>query len=147
MDSPIRVLFVCVHNSARSQMAEEYLRTIGGDLFEVKSAGLEPGKINPFVVRILKEDGIDISGKTTRKALDLYTAGEQFDHVITVCSKKAEEKCPIFPGAKSRRNWPFDDPSKFTGSDNEVMNGVRKIRDQVKAKVRDFIWEITGDST
>jgi arsenate reductase (thioredoxin) len=139
----ISVLFVCVHNSARSQMAEEYLRKLGGDRFQVESAGLEPGTLNPYAVEVLKEDGIDIEGKVTRDVFDLFKSGKTFRFVITVCSREAEEKCPIFPGAVVRYNWPFDDPSKFEGSREEILEFTRSVRDQIKQKVREFVASVT----
>lgn len=135
----IRVLFVCVHNSARSQMAEEFLRKYGGERFHVESAGLEPGKINPYVIRALKEEEIDISNKETRSVFDLYKEGKKFAYVITVCSREAEEKCPIFPGVAERQNWPFPDPSAFEGGDEEIMEKVRDVKETIKARIRDFI--------
>lgn len=139
MESKERVLFVCVHNSARSQMAEEYLRYYGGELFEVESAGLEPGTLNPYVVKVLQEDGIDIRGKQTQKAWDLYKAGNLYSYVITVCSREAEEKCPIFPGRTHRINWPFPDPGKFTGSEEEILYQTREVRDVIKMMIRQFV--------
>ncbi len=133
-----RVLFLCVHNSARSQMAEAYLRRFGGSDFEVESAGLEPGKLNPFVVRALAEDGIDIAGKSTQDVHDLFNARKSYDYVVTVCSKEAAERCPIFPGLSIKLHWPFDDPSTFTGSDGEIMAKVRALRDAIKEKVKAF---------
>ncbi len=133
-----RVLFLCVHNSARSQMAEAYLRRFGGSDFEVESAGLEPGKLNPFVVRALAEDGIDIAGKSTQDVHDLFNARKSYDYVVTVCSKEAAERCPIFPGPSIKLHWPFDDPSTFTGSDGEIMAKVRGVRDAIKEKVKAF---------
>jgi arsenate reductase len=136
---PIKVLFVCVHNSARSQMAEEFLRKLGGDVFTVESAGLEPGRVNPLVARVLEEKGIDISGKETRSVFDLYKAGKTYNYVITVCSREAEEKCPIFPGVAHRLNWPFDDPSRFEGTEEEKLEKTRTVREEIKQKVLDFI--------
>ena len=133
------VLFVCVHNSARSQMAEEYLRHFADDLFEVESAGLEPGSLNPNVVTVLKEDGIDISGKETRSVFDVYRSGKTFAYVITVCSREAEEKCPIFPGPVRRLNWPFPDPSKFEGTPEEILSKTREVREVIKEEVRQFV--------
>ncbi len=138
----IRVLFLCVHNSARSQMAEAYLKRFGGDLFEVESAGLEPGRLNPFVVRALREEGIDISSHGTQDVFELYKAGRTYRYVITVCSKEAAERCPIFPGRTERLHWPFDDPSTFRGSDEEVMAQVRAVRDAIREKVRSFAVEV-----
>lgn len=134
-----RILFVCVHNSGRSQIAEEYLRKFGGDRFEVESAGLEPGELNPYVVEVLKEDGIDISGKKTRDVFDLYKAGKTYRFVITVCSRDAEERCPIFPGAVVRYNWPFEDPAKFSGTREEILLRTRTLRDEIKERVKEFV--------
>lgn len=133
-----KVLFLCVHNSARSQIAEAYLRQFGGDGFQVESAGLEPGKLNPFVVRALAEERIDISEKKTQSVFELYKAGRRYDYVITVCSREAADRCPIFPGITQRLHWPFPDPSTFTGTDDEVMAQVREVRDAIREKVRDF---------
>lgn len=137
-----RVLFLCVHNSARSQMAEAYLKKFAGDRFQVASAGLEPGKLNPYVVRALKEEGIDISSHKTQDVFQLYKAGNQFRYVITVCSKEAAERCPIFPGITERLYWPFSDPSTFTGSDEEIMAKVREVRDAIRERVVMFVEEI-----
>ena len=135
------ILVVCVHNSARSQMAEEYLNAKCGGCYEVESAGIEPGTLNPYVVEVLAEDGIDITGKQTRSVTDLFEAGRSFDYVIAVCSKEAEERCPIFPGTRERLHWPFDDPSAAQGTDEEKLNHIRKIRDQIKARVTEFCEE------
>jgi arsenate reductase len=135
------VLFVCVHNSARSQMAEAYLKKLGGESFRVESAGLEPGTLNPHVVRALQEDGIDISSKKTQGVFDLFKAGRTFRYVVTVCSKEAADRCPIFPGRAERLHWPFPDPATFTGSDEEIMAKVREVRDAIKERVRLFIRE------
>ena len=135
----IKVLFVCVHNSARSQMAEEYLRRAASDLFDVESAGLEPGTLNPLVVELLLEEGIDIRGKQTRAVGDLYRSGSTFDYVVTVCSREAEEKCPVFPGPVIRLNWPFADPGALTGAPEEVRERTRAIRDEIRAAVTDFV--------
>jgi len=135
------VLFVCVHNSARSQMAEAYLKRLGGDSFEVESAGLEPGRLNPYVVKVLQEDGIDISSKKTQDVFELFKAGRTYRYVITVCSKDAADRCPIFPGRAERLHWPFPDPATFTGSDEEILAKVREVRDAIKERVRLFVQE------
>jgi len=135
------VLFVCTHNSARSQMAEAYLRKFAGDRFQVESAGIEPGRLNPYVVRAMQEDGVDISGKQTQGVLDLLKKGRSYNFVIAVCSKEAADRCPIFPGHAKRFVWPFADPSTFTGSDDQVMAQVREVRDAIKARVREFLSE------
>lgn len=134
----IRVLFLCVHNSARSQMAEAFLKKHGSERFAPESAGLEPGQLNPYVVRAMAEIGIDISGNPTKSVFDLYKAGRTYHAVVTVCSKEAAERCPIFPGLTERHHWPFDDPSSFHGTDDEIMEKVRQVRDQIEAAVLDF---------
>ncbi len=134
-----RVLFVCTHNSARSQMAEAYLRKLGGGKFEVESAGLEAGKLNPYVVRALQEEGIDISGKQTNDVFEFFKQGRYYNYVIAVCSKEAADRCPIFPGRSVRLQWSYPDPSTFTGSDEEVMRQVREVRDSIREKVKEFV--------
>ncbi len=136
-----KVLVICVHNSARSQMGEEYIRKYGGDIFEVESAGLEPGILNPLVVEVLKEDGIDITGKKTQSAFDLFNAGKTYDYVITVCSKDAQERCPVYPGTKKRLHWPFSDTSSLKGTHEEQLDRTRKIRDEIKGAVKRFVDE------
>jgi arsenate reductase (thioredoxin) len=134
-----KVLFLCVHNSARSQMAEAFLRKLGGDRFEAESAGLEPGALNPYVVRAMAEIGIDISRNPTKSVFDLFQAGKVYQVVVTVCSKEAAERCPIFPGLSEKLHWPFPDPSAFAGTDEEIMARVRELRDLIEGAVLDFI--------
>jgi arsenate reductase (thioredoxin) len=134
-----KVLFLCVHNSARSQMAQAFLEKHGRDRFEVESAGLEPGNLNPFVVRAMAEVGIDISRNPTKSVFELFKLGKIYQVVVTVCSKEAAEKCPIFPGLSEKIHWPFADPSTFMGTDEEIMAGVRQVRDQIEAAVKEFI--------
>lgn len=136
---PRRVLFICVHNTARSQIAEEYLRRAAGDRFEVESAGLEPGTLNPYVVKILAEEGIDISGKETRSVFDVYRRGLTYAWVITVCSREAEEKCPIFPGPVRRLSWPFPDPSSFEGTEEEILERTREVAREIHRKIEAFV--------
>ena len=140
-DGKKRVLFICVHNSARSQMAEAFLNDLGGDRFAVMSAGLEPGTLNPYVVRAMEEIGYDISGNSTDSVFEIWKSGQIFDFVIAVCSKEAEEKCPIFPGVSHRLHWPFGDPSSQKGSDEEIMAFTRNVRDQIKEAIETFIQE------
>jgi arsenate reductase len=141
----IRVLCLCVHNSARSQMAEAYFRKFGGDFIDVESAGLEPGVLNPLVVTALREDEIDIAGKKTQDVFLLYKAGRTYRYVVTVCSKEAAERCPIFPGRSERLHWAFPDPSAFTGTDDERMAQVREVRDAIREKVRGFVEELRAN--
>ena len=124
-----RILFICTHNSARSQMAEAFLKTLFPERFEAYSAGTQPGKLNPFVVKAMVEVGMDISGNHT-KSVDEFK-GDKFDLVVTVCDQ-AKETCPYFPGAKDYLHRNFEDPSTFTGSEEEIMEKVRQVRDNIK---------------
>ncbi len=133
-----RVLFVCTHNSARSQMAEAFLKDTAGDRFEVHSAGLEPEPLNPLAVAVTAELGLDISGQKPQSVFALYTGGRLFDYVITVC-QEAEERCPLFPGITKRLYWPFPDPAAVEGDQVQRLAAVRDIRDQVKARVREWV--------
>ena len=134
-----KVLFVCIHNSARSQMAEEILRKLAGDRFEVESAGIKPGKLNPVVVEVLKEDGIDISGKKTQAVFDLLKQGKLYNYVITVCDETSAERCPVFPGVAKRLHWGFTDPSKFEGTFEEKLEQTRTVREQIIQKVEGWL--------
>lgn len=136
-----RVLFVCIHNSARSQMAEELLRKMAGHKFEVESAGIEPGKLNPVVVEVLKEEGIDITGKKTQPVADLLKQGRLYSYVITVCDETSAERCPIFPGASQRLHWGFTDPSKFEGSNEEKLGKTRAVKEEIKARIQRWLKE------
>ena len=140
-----RVLFVCVHNSARSQMAEAFLNTLAGDRFEAMSAGLEPGTLNPLVVDVMKEVGIDISRNQTKSAFDLFKKGELYSYVITVCDAASAEMCPLFPGLLTAQiHWSFADPSSFTGTHEEKLAQTRAVRDAIKAKIEEWLKEIAA---
>src|SRR5271156_3809958 len=121
-----KVLFVCIHNSARSQMAEAFLNQICGEFFEAHSAGIEPGKLNPLVVEAMQEIGIDISGNKTKAVFDFIKSGRIFSYVITVCDETSAERCPIFPGVTKRLHWGFPDPSSFQGSVEEKLAKTRE---------------------
>ncbi len=136
-----KVLFICVHNSARSQMAAALLNKTCGEFFEAQSAGLEPGIINPLVVETLRERGIDISKNKTQRVFDVWKSGQIFQFVITVCSEAEAEGCPIFPGLTTRLHWPFDDPSKLKGAYEERLEQTSRIRDQIGAKIDLFCQE------
>ena len=136
-----RALVICIHNSSRSQMTEEYLRRYAGDILEVESAGLEPGTLNPVVVELLKEDGIDIGGKATKSLFDLHQAGRHFEYIFAVCDPEAKERCPIFPAEKKRIHWSFPDPSRAKGSFEEKLAAVRPIRDDIKKAVQEWVAE------
>lgn len=135
----MKVLFICVHNSARSQMAEAFLNELGGDRFQVESAGFEPGTLNPLVVEAMGEIGIDISMKQTKEIFDLYRQGRSFSYVISVCDQVHAEKCPIFPGLSKKLVWSFEDPSSFIGSKEEKMEKIRIVRDNIKSEITNFI--------
>ena len=137
-----KVLFICVHNSARSQMAEAWLNSICGEFFEAQSAGLEPGSLNPRVVEVMREAGIDISQKKTRAVFDVFKSGQLFSYVITVCDESSAEKCPIFPGPTKRLHWSFADPSEVTGTDKEQLAAIREIREQIREKIEDWCQEV-----
>lgn len=139
-DTP-RVLFVCIHNSARSQMAEAYLKRLAGDRFEVESAGIEPGTLNPLAVEVMKEDGIDISANLTKGVSEFLKQGRHFSYVITVCDQTAAERCPIFPGGGTRLHWGFADPSTFDGNREEKLAQTRLVRDQIKRRIEEFVAE------
>lgn len=131
-----KVLFLCSSNSARSQMAEAFLRRYGNDRFDAFSAGLEASEINLYTIKVMEEKGVKLDGQFS-KNLDKYLK-DQFDFLITVCSR-AEEKCPFFPGVSVRLHWPLEDPAAVEGSDEEKLAVFRKVRDQIESKIIDFI--------
>jgi arsenate reductase (thioredoxin) len=132
-----KILFVCIHNSARSQMAEAFVNQLCPEQFEAHSAGLEPGKLNPLVVQAMQELGIDISGNKTKSVADMLQSDHRFSYVVTVCDGASAERCPTFPGAVERLHWSFPDPSALTtGSVEERMVRVREIRDEIQQQVR-----------
>lgn len=136
---PIKILFVCVHNSARSQMAEAFINYYGkGDII-AESAGLEKGTLNPLVVEAMNEIGIDISNNTVDSVFDFYKSGKLFSYVVTVCDSVNGQKCPIFPGARDMINWSFEDPSLFEGSHEERLQRTKQVREQIKNQVLEFI--------
>jgi arsenate reductase (thioredoxin) len=136
-----KVLFICVHNSARSQMAAALLNKRCGEFFEAESAGLEPGELNPLAVEVLREIDIDISKNKTQAVFDVFKSGELFAYVITVCDESEAEACPIFPGATTRLHWSFLDPSKFSGSLEERLEQTRNVRDKIEKQIRRFCAE------
>lgn len=132
MNKP-KVLFLCTGNSARSQMAEAFLRLYAGDRLDAYSAGLEPGVINPYTIRVMEEIGVDMSAHRSKSLVE-YMGKVHFAYLITVCSR-AEEKCPLFPGMGTRLHWPFDDPAAATGSDEEKLAKFRQVREEIKARM------------
>ncbi|MBI4776810.1 MAG: arsenate reductase ArsC [Deltaproteobacteria bacterium] len=135
----IRVLFICTHNSGRSQMAEAFMNALAGDRFHAESAGLEPKPIQPLVIQAMKEVGIDISRSQSKSAFRFFKEGRTYSYVITVCENEVEDKCPTFPGIQRRIFSGFDDPSKFEGTDEEKLEKIRRVRDQIKARVEEWI--------
>jgi arsenate reductase len=136
MNKP-NVLFLCTGNSARSQMAEAFLRKFAGDRYEVYSAGLEPSVVNPYAIRVMEEIGVDMSAHRS-KSLGEYLGKVHFAYLITVCDR-AELKCPIFPGMGIRLHWPFEDPAVVTGSEEFKMAKFRQVRDQIELKVLEWL--------
>lgn len=134
-----KVLFVCIHNSARSQMAEAFLKKYGSDRFEAESAGLEPGELNPIVVEAMDEAGIDISKNKTKSVFDMFKEGKLFQYVITVCDESQSEKCPIFPSTVERVHWSFPDPSVFQGTHDEKLKKTKEVRDQTESRIKAWL--------
>ena len=141
MDTKKRVLFICVHNAARSQMAEAFLNFLGNGAYEATSAGLEPTVVNPVVVDAMLEVGYDIGNKKTRSVFDLFREGRLFDAVITVCKESVEERCPVFPGVARRLKWEFDDPGAIEGAYETRLAGTERIRDQIREKIETWLRE------
>jgi arsenate reductase len=133
-----KILFICVHNSARSQMAEAFLNDVCGGEFEAQSAGLEPGTLNPLVVEVMREAGFDISQNKAQAVFDVFKSGQLFTYVVTVCSEAEAGGCPIFPGPTQRLHWPFPDPSRVEGTREEKLEKIRQIRDAILARVEQF---------
>ena len=132
----VKVLFICTHNSARSQMADAFLNRLGAGRFEATSAGTERGALHPLAVRVMAEEGIDISGQHA-KSIDAFLQ-ERFDYVITVCDD-ANETCPVFPNARHRLHWSFPDPSRAQGTREKRLAVFRAIRDAISARVEEFL--------
>jgi arsenate reductase (thioredoxin) len=136
-----KVLFICVHNSARSQMAAALLNKRCGNYFEAESAGLEPGALNPLAVEALREVGIDISKNKTQAVFDVFKSGTLFAYAITVCDESEAAGCPIFAGVTKRLHWSFPDPSKFSGTREEKLEQTRRVRDKIDGQIRNFCAE------
>ena len=137
--TPTRVLFVCTHNSARSQIAEALLAHHGGPAFEVHSAGTERTRVNPYAVRVLAEQGIDWSGARSKVITEFL--GQTFDYVITVCDR-ARESCPVFPGSTTTLHWSLDDPSDVQGTDDERLAAFRRTAAEVMERLRPFLEDV-----
>jgi arsenate reductase len=137
----MNVLFVCIHNSARSQMAEAFLNRLGEGMFKAESAGLEKGTLNPFVVKVMAELGYDLSNNSCDSVFDFFKEGRKYDAVVKVCDQINGERCPIFPGTRVSVNWNIEDPSAFSGDDESRLQATREVRDLILAKVQAFIKE------
>ncbi|MBS1585464.1 MAG: arsenate reductase ArsC [Bacteroidetes bacterium] len=133
------VLFVCIHNSARSQMAEAFLNELGKGSFMAESAGIEKGNLNALVVKSMQQAGIDISGSRTKEVAEFIKQGKTYDAVITVCDAANAERCPVFPGKTKKIAWFFEDPSALQGTEEEKLQKIALIRDEIKAAISKFI--------
>ena len=138
-----RVLFICGHNSGRSQIAEALLNDIAGDRIHVESAGLEPKTVNSLVVEVMQEIGFDLSKAKSDSVFEFFKEGRLYDYVITVCDETAAGQCPVFPGITKRFHWPFMDPEALTGNHEEKLAALRKIREQIRQKVSDWVKTIS----
>jgi arsenate reductase len=134
-----KVLFICIHNSARSQIAEALLNRIGARHFVAESAGIEPGMLNPLAVAVLNEIGIDIAAKKTRSVIDVIRSGVKYHYVVTVCDETSAEQCPSFPAETIRLHWSFPDPSQFQGTRDEKLAQTRLVRTAIEAKLKEFL--------
>ncbi|WP_322521683.1 arsenate reductase ArsC [Guyparkeria halophila] len=139
MNQSRRILFVCIHNSGRSQMAEAFLNDLGGPEFVAESAGVTPRPINPEVVQVMQELGYDLSGAESDSIFDFFREGRLYEQVIYVCEREAEEDCPVFPGVRRILHWPFPDPATLPGSEAERLEALRGIRDQIRSRVEEWL--------
>ena len=139
----IKVLFLCRHNSGRSQMAEAFMNEFAGYKILAESAGLEPEKLNPLVIEVMKEVGFDISAKKADSVFTYFKEGRLYKYVITLCDNSGLEQCPVFPGVTERLHWPFLDPNKLTGTHAEKLAALREIRDQIKEKIEGWITDVS----
>jgi arsenate reductase len=142
MSEPIKVLFVCVHNSARSQMAAALLHHLGGSRFVVESAGFDPRPANALAIEAMRHIGIDISSAKSQVVFDLYRAGNRYDYVISVCDAANGERCPIFPGVTRRIHWSFADPATFTGNDDEQLRQVVALREEILVTIESWLRDL-----
>jgi arsenate reductase (thioredoxin) len=138
VSAPKMVLFVCIHNSARSQMAEAFVNAECAGVLRAYSAGLEAGQLNPHVVEVMHELGHDVSGKRTKSVNDEEVRSRDYDYVVTVCDETSAEMCPIIPTHGARLHWPFLDPSSFRGEPEEILERTRAVRDAIAARVHEW---------
>lgn len=142
MNQSRRILFVCIHNSGRSQMAEAFLNALGSPDFVAESAGVDPRPVNPEVVQVMQEVGYDLSGARSDNIVDFFREGRLYEQVIYVCERGAEKDCPVFPGVRKTLHWPYTDPSSISGSEQERLEQLRGIRDQIKATIVRWLEDI-----
>ena len=150
MSNKKRVLFVCIHNSARSVMAEAFINKFYGDKFEATSAGLEPGILNQNVVKVMSEIGIDVSQKQPQSVFELFKNSKTYHYTITVCDGASAEKCPVFPGINHRIHWSFEDPSKYnqdTYTEKEVFAKITEIRDSIKTQIDEWMISLEKENS
>ncbi|MFW6028434.1 MAG: arsenate reductase ArsC [bacterium] len=138
---PRRILFVCIHNSGRSQMAEAFVNRHGAGRFIAESAGCEPRPVHPGVIQVMQEIGYDLSAATSDSLFDFFRQGRLYEKVIYVCERAAERDCPVFPGVRQVLHWPFDDPSQLVASDEAGLQGLREIRDAIEQRVKTWLAE------
>lgn len=139
MSTPIKILFVCIHNSARSQMAEAFANKDGeGDVI-AESAGFDPTGLNPLAIEVMEEIGVDITTHTDDSVFELFQQGKRYNYIVTVCDEGAAQKCPIFPGVTHRIHWSFEDPASFEGTQEEKLERTRKVRDAIKIKTHELL--------
>jgi len=137
-----RVLFVCVYNSFRSQIAAAILNNKYGNLFAAKSAGINKKDINPLAIEVMNDYGVDISKNSVNSVSDLLKRKESYDYVITVCSKEAQEKCPLFPGSQKKIHWNLEDPDAFSGTHHEKLEKAILLRDEIEKRIDAFVKQI-----
>ncbi len=138
-----KILFICAHNSGRSQMAEAFANQAGKGYVVAESAGLDPKPVLSGVVEIMEEVGIDLSTNSSDSVFEFFKQGRLYDYVITVCEESVEKQCPIFPGIARRLSWPFDDPEKLIGTPEEKKEALRRLRDMIRKNVTDFVKKIS----
>ena len=139
MNQPRRILFVCIHNSGRSQMADAFLNQLGGPEFVAESAGVAPRPINPDVVRVMQEIGYDLSDAQSDNIVDFFRQGRLYEQVIYVCERGTEQDCPVFPGVRQTLHWPYPDPAALAGDEAERLEALREIRDRIRERVEEWL--------
>lgn len=145
MSQSRRVLFVCIHNSGRSQMAEAFLNELGGPEFVAESAGIDPHPVNPEVIQVMKEVGYDLSGAESDNIVDFFREGRLYEQVVYVCERGAEKDCPLFPGVRKTLHWPYPDPAALGGDEAERLEALRGIRDRIRERVEEWLAANSSD--